>query len=49
MNYSGAIRNVTQLDLSGTGTIVNGMYVEVIAENDLLAIQNTLREHLELN
>jgi len=48
MNYGGAARNVTQLDLRGDSAMINGSYFQVVPEQQLLEMQGLLRRHLEL-
>jgi len=47
-NYAGAIRDINQFDMQGQSSMINGMYVQIIPESQLLEMQTLLRRHLEL-
>ncbi|MCD5003351.1 LCP family protein [Enterococcus saccharolyticus] len=47
-NYYPAFDNIQQEQLEGIGEQVNGIYYQVLGINELLTIQNTLKEQLEL-
>lgn len=49
MHYTGAIRDITQLDMQGFSSMINGMYVQIIPEEQLSEMQELLQVHLELN
>lgn len=48
-NYMGPLRNVTNLDLRAPGSIINGMYLIPIPEDQRLEMSQRLRTHLELD
>lgn len=49
INYTTALRNITNLDLRAPGEMVNGMYLIPIPEEQRLEMSTTLRNHLELD
>lgn len=48
-NYRNSASNVEQLQLSGSGQMQNGVYYEMIPDEELTRVQNHLKEELELN
>jgi len=46
--YTGALRNITDLQLRGQGQMINGIYYEIIPDHQRLEMSQRLREHLEL-
>ena len=46
--YTAALRNVTDLQLRGQGTMINGIYYEIIPEDQRLEMSHRLRRHLEI-
>lgn len=47
-NYGSVIHNVEQVQLSGKGQMINGIYYQIIDEENKKQIQEILKEHLEL-
>lgn len=47
-NYRGAANDIEQDQLSGSGTMMNGIYYEIIPEEELNRVQNHLKSELEL-
>lgn len=47
-NYNIVESNVEQLQLSGTGQMIDGIYYQVITEEVKQKIQNVLKKHLEI-
>ena len=48
LNYNTALRNITNLQLRGTGQMIRGMALQVVSEEDRFAMSQRLRAHLEL-
>lgn len=48
-NYRGAVSNVEQIQLTGTGTTIGGVYYAIPDETELTEVSNLLQEQLELN
>ena len=48
LNYTVALRNITNLELRGTGQNIRGMALQVVSEEDRLEMSQRLRTHLEL-
>ncbi|WP_243388125.1 LytR family transcriptional regulator [Bacillus kexueae] len=48
-NYKAAINSVTQHQVKGSGTMINGIYYYVVPEEERLALSNSLKEHLEIS
>ncbi|MGD6871003.1 LytR family transcriptional regulator [Sutcliffiella horikoshii] len=48
-NYKDARHNLTQHQLTGSGTKIDNIYYLIVAEEDRLAISKQLKEHLELD
>lgn len=49
MNYRGASGNVEQIQMSGSGTMMNGVYYEIIPDEEILSISQQLKSELELS
>lgn len=47
-NYRGAAKNIEQDQLAGSGTMMNGVYYEVIPDEEISRVQNHLKTELEL-
>jgi len=47
-NYRGAVNDIEQDQLSGSGTMMNGVYYEIIPEEELNRVQNQLKSELEI-
>lgn len=47
-NYRGAVNNIEQDQLSGSGTMMNGIYYEIIPDEEINRVQNHLKNELEL-
>lgn len=47
-NYRGAARDIEQDQLSGSGTMMNGVYYEIIPDEEINRVQNHLKSELEL-
>ena len=48
-NYRSSVSDVEQLQLSGSGTMINGVYYEMIPDEEIARVQNHLKSELELN
>lgn len=48
-NYKDARHELSQHQLTGSGTRINNIYYLIVPEEDRLAISNQLKEHLELD
>ncbi|GAA0491817.1 LCP family protein [Alkalibacterium sp. m-11] len=48
-NYRSSVSNVEQLQLSGSGTMMNGVYYEMIPDEEIARVQDHLKSELELN
>ncbi|MGD6778604.1 LytR family transcriptional regulator [Sutcliffiella horikoshii] len=48
-NYKAARHNLSQHQLTGSGTKIDNIYYLIVAEEDRMNISNQLREHLELD
>ncbi|MGD6991018.1 LytR family transcriptional regulator [Sutcliffiella horikoshii] len=48
-NYKEARHNLSQHQLTGSGTRINNIYYLIVAEEDRLEITNQLKKHLELD
>ncbi|GEK88401.1 transcriptional attenuator, LytR family [Alkalibacterium putridalgicola] len=46
--YRGAVDNVEQIQLSGSGTMIDGVYYEIIPEEEITRVQEYLQKELEL-
>jgi len=46
--YTTALRNITDLQMRGQGQMINGIYYEIISEDQRLEMSQRLRRHLEL-
>ena len=47
-NYRGALVDITKLDLRGEDEIIEGIYYQVISEEDRLEMVQRLRQHLKI-
>lgn len=47
-NYRGAVNNIEQDQLSGAGQMLNGIYYEMIPDEEINRVQNHLKSELEL-
>jgi len=48
-NYRSAISNMEQIQMSGSGTMMNGVYYDIIPDSELNRVESILHEQLELN
>jgi len=48
-NYRSAISNMEQIQMSGSGTMMNGVYYDIIPDNELNRVESIMHEQLELN
>ena len=48
-NYRSSVSDVEQLQLSGSGTMMNGVYYEIIPDEEIARVQEHLKSELELN
>ena len=48
-NYRSSVSDVEQLQLSGNGTMMNGVYYEMIPDEEIARVQDHLKSELELN
>ena len=48
-NYRSSVSDVEQIQLSGSGTMINGVYYEMIPDEEIARVQNHLKSELELN
>ncbi|WP_407372067.1 LCP family protein [Carnobacterium sp.] len=47
-DYGSAAANIDQVQLSGTGEMMNGIYYEMLTDEEINRVSNLLREELEL-
>ncbi|MER2064031.1 MAG: LCP family protein [Alkalibacterium sp.] len=47
-NYRGAAGNIEQDQLAGSGTMMNGVYYEIIPDEEIARVQDQLKNELEL-
>ncbi len=47
-NYASARNNVKQFEVRGEGTKINGVYYELVSEEERLQVSARLKEHLEI-
>lgn len=48
-NYRSSANEVDQMQLSGSGTMMNGVYYEIIPDEEISRVRNHLMDELELN
>ncbi|GAA0358981.1 LCP family protein [Alkalibacterium iburiense] len=48
-NYRGSVSNVEQVQLSGSGQMINGIYYEIIPDEEINRVSSHLKSELELN
>jgi len=48
-NYRSAISNMEQIQMSGSGTMMNGVYYDIIPDSELNRVESIMHEQLELN
>lgn len=48
-NYRSSVSDVEQVQLSGSGSMMNGVYYEIIPDEEISRVQNHLKSELELN
>lgn len=48
-NYRGAVSGVEQIQLSGSGQMINGVYYEMIPDSEMARVKDHLHSELELN
>ncbi|SFC10976.1 transcriptional attenuator, LytR family [Alkalibacterium subtropicum] len=46
--YRGAVNEVEQIQLSGSGTMIDGIYYEIIPDEEIARVQEHLKDELEL-
>lgn len=49
INYRGAAGNIEEIQMSGSGTMMDGVYYEIIPESEISRISQTLKEELEIS
>lgn len=49
LNYQSSLNNIEELQLSGYGTKMNGVYYEIISEEDIAEASQQLKSELNLN
>ncbi|MEH7886361.1 LytR family transcriptional regulator [Bacillus sp. JJ1609] len=47
-NYKDASKNIRQMEVSGSGTKIDGIYYYMVADEEKQKLQQALKEHLEL-
>lgn len=47
-NYRAAASNIEQMEISGQGQMINGIYYYIVSEAEKQRIRNELKEHLEI-
>ncbi|WP_066172628.1 LCP family protein [Bacillus marinisedimentorum] len=47
-NYAGARNNIQQFEIKGKGTMIDGIYYQLVSEEERLAVSERLKEHLEI-
>lgn len=48
-NYRNAISNMEQIQMSGSGTMMNGVYYDIIPDSELNRVESIMHEQLEIN
>jgi len=48
MNYRSALNNIEELELRGAGQRIDGVYYQIISDDELQATRNILKNHLEI-
>ena len=48
-NYRSSVSNVDQVQLSGSGQMINGIYYEIIPDEEINRVSSHLKSELELN
>lgn len=48
LNYTSALSNINQIQMSGYGTRVDGIYYAIISDEEILEISNELKTELEI-
>lgn len=48
-NYRSSVSDVEQVQLSGSGTMMNGVYYEMIPDEEIARVQSHLKSELEIN
>ncbi len=48
-NYASARNNIQQFEIKGRGTKINGIYYQLISEEERMAVSARLKEHLEIS
>lgn len=49
MNYQDAINNIEEVQINGSGTMMSGVYYEIIPDEEISSISQQLRSELEIN
>lgn len=49
MNYRGAAGNIEEIQMSGSGTMMGGIYYEIIPDTEVANISQQLKSELEIN
>lgn len=47
-NYRGAVSNIEQIQLEGSGTKIDGIYYAIVDDGELAAVSGSLKEQLEI-
>ncbi|WLR55397.1 LytR family transcriptional regulator [Mesobacillus subterraneus] len=47
-NYKKAAKNIEQMEISGSGTKIDGIYYYVVSDEEQQKLQQTLKEHLQV-
>ncbi|WP_338470805.1 LytR family transcriptional regulator [Niallia sp. XMNu-256] len=47
-NYKGAIGSIDQLQMTGQGTKIGGVYYQIVSDDELQKVQDELKSHLEI-
>jgi polyisoprenyl-teichoic acid--peptidoglycan teichoic acid transferase len=48
-HYKSAVKDVQQIQLQGSGTMINKIYYQVVSEEEKQRVQQEMKEHLNLN
>ena len=47
-NYRQAVGSIDQLQMTGKGTKINGVYYQILSEEEIKRVQTDLKTHLEI-
>ena len=47
-NYKNAIGTINQLQMTGQGKKMNGVYYQIVSDEEIKRVQSELKSHLEI-